>query len=40
MMTTTGGDEPSLFAKYITGPEKERPSPLEKLVKQSRRHAD
>ena len=43
MMTTTGGDdEPSAFAQYIIdGPtEKERPSPLENLIKQSRRHAD
>ena len=40
MMTTTGGDGPSVFAKYINGPEKARPSPLENLIKQSRRHAD
>ena len=37
---TTYGDEPSVFAKYITDPEIERPSSLEKLVKQSRRHVD
>lgn len=39
MMTTTGGDGPSVFAKYIDGPENE-PAPLENLIKQSRRHAD
>ena len=40
MMTTTGGDGPSVFAKYIDGPENARPAPLENLIKQSRRHAD
>ena len=41
MMTTTGGDGPSVFAKYIfDGPENAQPSPLENLIKQSRRHAD
>ena len=40
MMTTTGGDGPSVFAKYIDGPENARPAPLGNLIKQSRRHAD
>jgi hypothetical protein len=42
MMTMTGGDGgPSAFSKYIVGPsEKEQPSPLETLIKQSRRRAD
>ena len=40
MMTTTGGDGPSVFAKYIAGPENARPAPLGNLIKQSRRHAD
>ena len=39
-MMTTGGDGPSVFAKYIDGPENARPAPLENLIKQSRRHAD
>ena len=41
MMTTTGGDDgPSVFARYIDGPENARPAPLGNLIKQSRRHAD
>jgi hypothetical protein len=35
-----GDDKPSVFARYIDNPEKEQPSPLEKLIKQSRKHAD
>jgi hypothetical protein len=36
-MPTTGDNEPSFFARYIDGPDKERPSPLEKMIKQSRK---
>ena len=32
MMTTTGGDGPSVFAKYIDGPEKERIEPKKILM--------
>ena len=42
-MSTNNGDEQSVFAQYIDGPKIERPSPsspLESLIKQSRRHAD
>jgi hypothetical protein len=39
-MTMNDGDGPSFFARYIDGPEKERPSPLEKLIKQSRKNAN
>jgi hypothetical protein len=39
-MTTNNDNEPSVFAKYIAGPENARPSPLENLIKQSRRGAD
>jgi hypothetical protein len=39
-MPTPGDDGPSVFSKYIDGPENERPSPLEKMIQQSRRHAD
>jgi hypothetical protein len=39
-MTTNAGDGPSFFARYIDGPEKERPSPLERMIKQSRRGVD
>jgi hypothetical protein len=39
-MTTNNDNEPSVFAKYIAGPENARPSPLENLIKQSRRDAD
>jgi hypothetical protein len=33
-MPTPGDDGPSVFAKYIDGPEIERPPPLEKTIKQ------
>jgi len=36
-MTTNGDDGPSFFARYVDGPEIERPSPLEKTIKQSRK---
>jgi hypothetical protein len=39
-MPTNNDNEPSVFAKYIAGPENARPSPLENLIKQSRRGAD
>jgi hypothetical protein len=39
-MATNDDDGPSFFARYIDGPKEERPSPLEKMIKQSRRHAD
>jgi hypothetical protein len=39
-MPTPGDDGPSVFSKYIGGPEIERPSPLEKVIRQSRRGAD
>ena len=36
-MITIGNDGPSVFARYIDGPENARPSPPETLVKQSRK---
>jgi hypothetical protein len=39
-MSTNDDNKPSFFARYIDGPEKERPSPLEKMIKQSRKNAD
>ena len=39
-MTPINGDGPSFFAQFIDGPEIARPSPLERIVQQSRRHAD
>jgi hypothetical protein len=39
-MSMTNGDGPSFFARYIDGPKEERPSPPEKLIRQSRRGAD
>jgi hypothetical protein len=39
-MPTPGDDGPSVFSKYIGGPDKEQPSPLERMIRQSRRGAD